>query len=93
LPPSPPPPQHIGSLNQSLFAIASNSKLFTAISIGLLINNDTKLPNGNTLGWDTKIADILPKDMWKLPDEYASAHVDIVDLMCEWILALPLMGG
>ncbi|WVQ81202.1 hypothetical protein IAT38_003324 [Cryptococcus sp. DSM 104549] len=63
----------------TLFAIASNSKLFTVTAVGLLIHNNTKLPNGETLGWSTKIKDILPE--WKLMDEYASNQVDLIDLM------------
>lgn len=67
---------------QSLFAIASNSKLFTALSVGLLIENHTRLPNGELLAWDTKVKDVLPE--WQLMDEYASDHVDVVDLLSEW---------
>jgi hypothetical protein len=67
---------------QSLFAIASNSKLFTAVAVGLLIENHTRLPNGELLAWDTKVKDVLPE--WQLMDEYASDHVDVVDLLSEW---------
>ncbi|OCF56140.1 hypothetical protein L486_06081 [Kwoniella mangroviensis CBS 10435] len=62
----------------TLFAIASNSKLFHALSVGLLMNNDTLLPDGDKLRWSTKIKDVLPE--WKLMDDYASDHVDLVDL-------------
>lgn len=51
------------------------------LSIGLLIERGTELPNGDKLDWDTKIKDILPE--WKLLDDYASDHLDITDLGCE----------
>lgn len=62
-----------------MYTIGSNSKLFTVIAIGMLIENHTILPNGEVLDWSTKVKDILPE--WKLLDEYASDHVDLVDLM------------
>ncbi|OCF32472.1 hypothetical protein I316_05899 [Kwoniella heveanensis BCC8398] len=72
--------------SETLFAIASNSKLFTAISVGLLIENHTILPplNGEAsskarvLEWTTKIKDILPE--WELVDEFASEHTNLIDL-------------
>lgn len=64
---------------QSFFSIASNSKFFTTLAVGMLIENDTVLPNGEKLDWSTKIKDILPD--WKLMDEYASEHTDVIDLM------------
>ncbi|WRT69312.1 uncharacterized protein IL334_006296 [Kwoniella shivajii] len=62
----------------TMFAIASNSKLFTALSIGLLVENNTVLPNGERLEWSSKVKDILPE--WKLKDRYASDHMDLIDL-------------
>ncbi len=62
-----------------MFSIASNSKLFTMLSVGMLIEHDTMLPNGEKLDWTTKIKDVLPE--WKLMDEYASDHATVVDLM------------
>jgi hypothetical protein len=41
-----------------------------------------RLPNGELLAWDTKVKDVLPE--WQLMDEYASDHVDVVDLLSEW---------
>lgn len=65
-----------------MFSIASNSKLFTAISIGMLIENNTIVPStGKFLDWDTKIIDVLPD--WKIQDEYATNNLDIVDLLCK----------
>lgn len=52
-----------------------------ALSIGWLIHNETVLPNGEKLGYDTKIVDILPD--WDLVDEYAREHIDVLDLLCE----------
>lgn len=62
-----------------MFGIASNSKLFTTLAIGMLIENDTALPNSGRLDWSTKVKDILPE--WQLADEYASDHIDLIDLM------------
>ncbi|WVQ81101.1 hypothetical protein IAT38_003223 [Cryptococcus sp. DSM 104549] len=63
----------------TLFGIGSNSKLFTALAVGLLIYNDTKLLNGETLTWQSKMKDVLPE--WGLMDEYASDHVDLLDVL------------
>ncbi|WVR08835.1 hypothetical protein IAU60_005893 [Kwoniella sp. DSM 27419] len=67
--------------DQTLFSIASNSKLFTMLSVGMLVENQTALANGDTLKWTTKIKDLLPE--WKLMDEYASDHANLIDLGCE----------
>ncbi|ORY32151.1 beta-lactamase/transpeptidase-like protein [Naematelia encephala] len=64
--------------NETMFSIASNSKLFTMLSVGLLIRNGTKLASGQNLDWSTKIKDVIPE--WKLMDEYASDHTDLIDL-------------
>ncbi len=50
--------------------------------MGLLIEDGTKLPNGDKLDWSTKIKDVLPE--WKLQDQYASDDVDIWDLTVHW---------
>lgn len=65
---------------QTLFGIASNSKHFTALAVGLLIEDGVKLPNGEPLGWHSKMKDVLP-DLWELADPYASDHADITDLL------------
>lgn len=62
-----------------MFGIGSNSKLFAMLSVGMLVENNTILASGERLDWSTKIKDILPE--WKLMDEYASNHADVVDLM------------
>ncbi|KAL1701299.1 beta-lactamase/transpeptidase-like protein [Schizophyllum commune] len=60
----------------TLFAIASNSKLFTAISAGLLISNDSL---ETPLTWETKLKSIIPE--WKMADHFASAETTITDAM------------
>ena len=67
-----------------MFHIGANSKLFVSMSIGLLVKNNTLLPNGATLPYDTKIKDILPD--WDLIDEYARDHLDLLDLLGKSIL-------
>jgi hypothetical protein len=62
-----------------LFAIASNSKLFAALSIGLLIENETVLENGDRLEYSTKIKSILPD--WRMLDPYMQDHLDVLDLL------------
>ncbi|KAJ7067221.1 beta-lactamase/transpeptidase-like protein [Mycena amicta] len=60
----------------TLFAIASNSKLFLAMSVGLLIKNDSL---AERLRWDTKIKDVLPE--WQLMDNSISDGVTIQDML------------
>ncbi|PFH48758.1 hypothetical protein AMATHDRAFT_64704 [Amanita thiersii Skay4041] len=64
----------------TLFAIASNSKLFLTFSAGLLISNET-LANerGKKLEWTTKAQDVLPG--WGLMDEEASKGTNIQDML------------
>ncbi|KAL7419235.1 hypothetical protein Q5752_006072 [Cryptotrichosporon argae] len=62
----------------SLFSLASNSKLFTAAALGLLIENATATPAGS-LAWDTRLVNVLPD--WGLADAFASAEANLVDLL------------
>lgn len=71
-----------------MFHIGGNSKLFVALSIGLLIDDGTTLPNGDKLQYGTKVKDILPD--WDLYDEYARDHLDVLDILCE---STKLLGG
>ena len=71
-------------MGQTLFAMGSNSKLFAAIAIGMLVENGTMLYNGKKLEYGTKIKDILPD--WQLLDRHISDHVDVLDLLCEFLL-------
>ncbi|KAG5640949.1 hypothetical protein DXG03_006547 [Asterophora parasitica] len=58
----------------TLFAIASNSKLFLALSTGLLISNDSL-----NIDWTTKVASLIPE--WRLADPIASEGATILDLL------------
>lgn len=57
----------------SLYAIASLSKAFTAASIGMLVDE-------GKLGWDDKVVDHLP--WFEMHDSYVSEHLTISDLLC-----------
>ena len=51
----------------SVFAIASNSKLFLAMSVGFLISNKTLAEErGEEIKWSTIIRDLIPE--WGLMD-------------------------
>ena len=64
----------------SLFAIASNSKLFLAISVGLLISNKTLAEvRGEEIKWSTKIRDLIPE--WGLMDEEMDRGVSLQDML------------
>ncbi len=56
----------------SLFAVASNTKAFTASAIGLLIDQ-------GKLTWDDKVVDHLP--WFKMYDPYVTANMTIRDLL------------
>ncbi|KIJ31704.1 hypothetical protein M422DRAFT_266604 [Sphaerobolus stellatus SS14] len=60
----------------TLFGIGSNSKLFAALGIGLLVE-DEKYP----INWDTKIKDILPKGEWKLQDSAMEEQANLIDIL------------
>ncbi|KAE9396088.1 beta-lactamase/transpeptidase-like protein [Gymnopus androsaceus JB14] len=60
----------------TLFNLGSNSKLFNAISVGLLISNESLSPR---LSWETEIASVLPE--WGLLDPVASTKNTVSDLM------------
>ncbi|KAF6765483.1 beta-lactamase/transpeptidase-like protein [Ephemerocybe angulata] len=88
--PSPPGNTRIMKKNpitpDTLFAIASNSKLFLAISVGLLVSNETlaadfRRSRGVELGWRTKMRDIFGPDLWQLWDEDAERGATIQDLL------------
>lgn len=70
----------LSSPGKTLFVIASNSKLFAAVSIGLLIDNQTMLENGEKLDYCTKIKSILPN--WHMEYPYLADHLDVLDLLC-----------
>lgn len=62
-------------------SIASNSKLFTALAVGLLIHRRTPLKDESVLDWSTRIQTVLPGLL--LRDATATSLADIIDLMSE----------
>ena len=64
----------------TLFSIASNSKLFLSLSVGLLISNETLAKErGRELHWDTRAKDLFPQ--WKMMDEYTNLETNIQDML------------
>lgn len=57
----------------TLFAIASNSKAFTATALGMLIDE-------GKLDWDTKVTEVIPE--FKMYDPYVTAEFTVRDLLC-----------
>ncbi|CAK5267240.1 unnamed protein product [Mycena citricolor] len=63
----------------TLFAVASDSKLFTAVAVGLLIANETLAgQRGRRVRWDTPVGELLPE--WGLWDARA-AQVTLQDML------------
>ncbi|KAF7312965.1 F-box domain-containing protein [Mycena kentingensis (nom. inval.)] len=60
----------------TLFAIASDSKLFLAAGVGLLTHNTSLVPR---LRWDTKIREVLPE--WGLMDEEMERGTTVQDML------------
>ena len=64
----------------SVFAIASNSKLFLAFSVGLLISNKTLADErGKEIKWSTKVRDLIPE--WGLMDQEMDRGVTLQDML------------
>ncbi|KAJ3885239.1 beta-lactamase/transpeptidase-like protein [Lentinula edodes] len=64
----------------SLFAIASNSKLFLSLSVGLLIENQTLAgQTGRELSWSSRAIDVIPQ--WGLMDKDMERIVNIQDML------------
>jgi CubicO group peptidase (beta-lactamase class C family) len=64
----------------TVFAIASDSKLFLAMGVGLLIKNESLAEvRGERLRWDTKITTLLPE--WGLMDKEMEKGVTIQDML------------
>ncbi len=57
----------------TLFAIASNTKAFIATSLGILVEE-------GKLKWSDPVRKYLPN--FELPDDYATQHTTIRDLLC-----------
>lgn len=69
----------------TLFAIASNSKLFLSISVGLILSNATLAASfqnrsGKKLGWWTKMKDLMPEE-WVIQDDDIEQGATIQDLL------------
>ncbi|EAU90805.1 hypothetical protein CC1G_09282 [Coprinopsis cinerea okayama7 len=70
----------------TLFAIASNSKLFLSLSVGMLLHNHTlasefQNKTGKRLGWGTKMVDLLGEDLWRMWDEDTTRGATVLDLL------------
>ena len=64
----------------SVFGIASNSKLFLAMSVGLLISNKSLAEErGKEIKWATKIRDLIPE--WGLMDEEMDRGISLQDML------------
>ncbi|KAF8316080.1 beta-lactamase/transpeptidase-like protein, partial [Clavulina sp. PMI_390] len=68
----------------TIMPINSNSKLFTAMAMGLLIDKELGLNPDNSkfsppVAWRTKVKSIL-KDDWVLQDPLAESETELVDL-------------
>ncbi|MDD8020439.1 MAG: serine hydrolase [Acidobacteriota bacterium] len=58
---------------QTLFGIASNSKLFTAVALGTLVDQ-------GKIDWDSPVVDYLPEFM--MFDSYVTREMTVRDLLC-----------
>lgn len=57
----------------TIFAVASNTKLFTATALGLLVNE-------GKLTWESRPFDLV--EGFEMHDDYATTHMTIRDLLC-----------
>lgn len=62
--------------------------MFAAASVGILIARDTRLPNGETLTWTTKIKTVLPD--WTMMDKEVEENTDIEDALGKYWTHLPV---
>lgn len=58
---------------RTVFAVASNTKLFTATALGLLVNE-------GKLEWESRPLDLV--EGFEMHDDYATTHMTIRDLLC-----------
>jgi CubicO group peptidase (beta-lactamase class C family) len=58
---------------QTLFGIASNSKVFTAVALGMLVDE-------GKLRWDARVIDYLPE--FQMYDPNVSREIMVKDLLC-----------
>ncbi len=59
--------------DQTLFAIASNSKAFTAAAVGILVDE-------GKLNWDDRVIKHLPN--FQMPDPWTTREMTVRDLLC-----------
>ncbi|KAF7320624.1 Beta-lactamase domain-containing protein [Mycena chlorophos] len=65
----------------TIFAIASDSKLFTAVGVGLLVKNESlRAARGRELRWDTKVKDLLGPE-WGLMDDEMENGATLQDML------------
>jgi len=67
----------------TLFAIASNSKLFLSLSVGLLIKNESLAQErGVPLKWTSKAKDVFAgTDLWGMMDEEMTMGINLQDML------------
>lgn len=61
----------------TLFGIGSNTKLFTALAIGMLVQDKTY----PLVSWDTKVKDIIPNGEWVLQNPSMQQNATVVDIL------------
>jgi CubicO group peptidase (beta-lactamase class C family) len=66
---------------QTLFAIASNSKLFTAIALGMIAHDGSLSTTPERFSLQTKVKDVIPE--WKLMDPVATEQANFIDVLGE----------
>jgi len=56
--------------------MASNSKLFTVLALGLFVEDEAY-----PIKWDSKVKDVIPEGEWVLQDKLTQDHTSILDLL------------
>lgn len=59
--------------SQTLFSIASNSKLFTAVALGILVDE-------GKVSWNSKVIDYIP--WFQMFDPYVTREITVRDTLC-----------
>lgn len=59
--------------SQTLFGIASNSKVFTAVALGILVEE-------GKISWDEPVVDYMPH--FQMYDPYVTREIKVRDLLC-----------
>lgn len=66
---------------QTFFAIASNTKLFTALAVNLLIEDKVTLSNGQPLRLDSRVKDVIPG--FTMQNASLADTIRLIDIMSE----------